>query len=349
MRVLVTGIAGFAGSHLAEALAARGDTVGGLVEPGTGIENLEPVLECHPGALGTDRLPVVDLRDGESVAAAVRDQRPEAVIHLGAIAYVPYARAHPEETFAVNVGGTRSLLDAVRRHRPRARVLVITTSEIYGPGTAEQGTMDEDHPLDPRNPYAASKAEADRLAGEAAAGGMDVVRIRPFNHTGPRQDPRYVCSDFAHQVAEVEAGRREPVIRVGNLEVARDFSDVRDIVRGYMLALERGRPGAAYNLCAGRAVRVREILDRLVGMARLPIRVEVDAARWRPADNPWFLGNGARAGRELTWGPTIPLDRTLRDLLDFWRARLGPHPAAATPSATDGGHLGRMPGAGREA
>jgi GDP-4-dehydro-6-deoxy-D-mannose reductase len=338
VRVLVTGIAGFAGSHLAEALAARGDVLSGLVEPGTSLRNLKPALERFPGALAPDRLPEVDLRDGEAVGAAVRDLRPDAVLHLGAVAYVPYAVAHPEETFAVNVGGTRHLLEAVARHRPRARTLVVTTSDFYRLAPDGREAMDEEHPIQPRNAYAASKAEADRLAAEQAAAGLPVVRLRPFNHTGPRQEPRYVCSDFARQVAEAEAEHREPVIRVGNLDVWRDFSDVRDIVRGYILALERGRPGSAYNLCAGLAVSIREIVDRLVGMARRSIRVEVDPARWRPADTPWFLGDGARASRELGWTPAIPLEQTLRDLLDFWRA--GPAaPAAARGAAAGAGGI----------
>jgi len=322
VRVLITGIAGFAGSHLAEALAARGDTLYGLVEPGTAVANLAAALERFPAALSPDRLPPVDLRDADGVAAAVRDFAPDAVLHLGAVAYVPYALAHPEETVAVNVGGTRHVLEAVRRHRPRARVVVVTTSDIYRPEAAGGAPMDEDHPLAPRNPYAASKAEADALAAAAAArDGLHVVRVRPFNHTGPRQEARYVCADFASQVAAAEAGRREPVIRVGNLEVSRDFSDVRDIVRGYVLACERGRPGGVYNLCSGRAVRIREILERLVGLARAPIRVEVDPARWRPVENAWFQGSAARAWRDLGWAPAIPLEQTLRDLLDFWRAQ----------------------------
>lgn len=322
MRVLVTGIAGFAGSHLAEALAARGDLLAGLVEPGTALENLAPVLARHPDALAVDRLPQVDLRDGEAVAAAVADFRPDAIVHLGAIAFVPYAVAHPDMTFAVNVGGTRHVLEGARRHARQARVVVVSTSDIYRPAVDGRGAMDEDYPVAPRNPYAASKAEADGLAADyAARHGLHVVRLRPFNHTGPRQEQRYVCADFASQVAEVERGGREPVIRVGNLDVSRDISDVRDIVRGYAAAVDRGRTGAVYNLCAGRAVRIREVLDRLVAMARVPIRVEVDPARWRPTDNSWFLGDGARAARELDWAPAIPLDQTLRDLLDFWRGR----------------------------
>ena len=337
MQVLVTGIAGFAGSHLAEALAARGDLLSGLVEPGTGIGNLARVLERYPDALTADRLPEVDLRDGEAVAAAVRGLRPDAAVHLAAIAYVPYAVAHPEEAFAVNVGGTRHVLEAMARHRRRARTLVVTTSDFYRPDPHGQQAMDEEHPIEPRNAYAASKAEADRLAAGCAAAGPPVVRLRPFNHTGPRQEPRYVCSDFARQVAEAEAGQREPVIRVGNLDVWRDFSDVRDIARGYVLALERGRPGAVYNLCAGRGVRIGDILDRLVGLARTSIRVEVDPARWRTADNPWFLGCGERARRELGWVATIPLERTLRDLLDFWRERLAVPAAARGVGGAGGG------------
>ncbi len=343
MRVLITGIAGFAGSHLAEALAARGETLAGPVEPGTGIGNLAQVLERHPAALAPERLPEVDLRDAEAVAALVRDFVPDAVVHLGAVSYVPYAQAHPEEAFAVNVGGTRHVLEAVRPHCPRARVVVVSTSDIYRQEANGRMAMDEDHPQAPRNAYAASKAEADALAAQAAAReGLHVVRVRPFNHTGPRQEPRYVCADFASQVAAAEAGRREPVIRVGNLEVWRDISDVRDIVWGYSLALERGRPGGVYNLCSGRAVPIREVLDRLVGLARVPIRVEVDPARWRPVENPWFQGSGARAQRELGWVPSIPLEQTLTDLLDFWRgqpeegAAAGPLGAAGQRAETRG-------------
>ena len=337
MRVLVTGIAGFAGSHLAELLSARGDLLAGLVEPGTGIENLAGILALHPDALAAGRLPEVDLRDGAAVAAAIADFRPDAIVHLGAIAFVPYAVGHPEETFAVNVGGTRHVLEATRAAAPQARVIVVSTSDIYRPEPEGRGAMDEDHPVDPRNPYAASKAEADRLAADGAVRhGLHVVRVRPFNHTGPRQEPRYVCSDFALQVAEAEGGRREPVIRVGNLDVSRDISDVRDVVRGYAAAVDRGRPGAVYNLCAGRAVRIREVLDRLVGLARAPIRVEVDPTRWRPADNPWFLGDGGRARRELGWAPAIPLDQTLRDLLDYWRDRLDRPLESPLPAVGEG-------------
>jgi GDP-4-dehydro-6-deoxy-D-mannose reductase len=322
---LVTGIAGFAGSYLAEALAARGDVLCGLLEPGRPAANLAEALARHPEALAPERLPVVDVRDAPAVAAVVCDFQPDALVHLAAVAYVPYARAHPEETFAVNVGGTRHVLDAVRAHRPAARALIVTSSDIYDPGAKgdRPRAMDEDHPLGPRNPYGASKAEADRLAAEAAARDrLDVVRVRPFNHTGPRQEPRYVCADFARQVAEAEAGRREPVIRVGNLDMARDFCDVRDVARGYVLALDRARAGTAYNLCSGRAVRIREILDRLVAMARVPIRVEVDPERWRPADAPWFQGNAARARRDLGWTPDIPLEQTLADLLDERRGAM---------------------------
>jgi GDP-4-dehydro-6-deoxy-D-mannose reductase len=340
---MITGIAGFAGSHLADALALRGETLAGLVEPGTGIGNLSAVLERHPSALALDRLPEVDVRDADALARVVRDFAPDAVVHLAAVAYVPYAQAHPEETFAVNVGGTRHLMEAVRQHRPRARVLVVTTSEIYRPEANGRTAMDEDHPLAPRNAYAASKAEADALAAEAAArDGLHVVRVRPFNHTGPRQEPRYVCADFASQVAAAELGRRDPVIRVGNLEVWRDISDVRDIVRGYILAMERGRPGGVYNLCSGRAVRIREVLDRLVGLARVPIRTEVEPARWRSVENPWFQGNGARAQRELGWAPAISLEQTLTDLLDFWRAQ-----PRAGDAARPAGPAGLGWGAGR--
>lgn len=349
MRVLVTGIAGFAGSHLAELLAARGDILAGPIEPGTGVANLAPVLERHPSSLTADRLHRVDLRDAEGVAALVMDFRPEAIVHLGAIAFVPYTLAHPEETFAVNVGGTRHVLEGARRHAPGARLVVVTTSDIYRPEADGRQAMDEDHPVAPRNPYAASKVEVDRLAAEyAARHGLHVVRVRPFNHTGPRQEARYVCSDFAFQVAEVEAGRRGPVLHVGNLDVSRDIADVRDIVRGYAAALERGRPGGVYNLCAGKAVRIREVLDRLIGMAGVPIRVEVDPARWRPADSAWFLGDGALARRELGWAPTIPLDRTLRDLLDYWRARL--RVAKGSPLSSGGeGHGEGAGGAAAEA
>jgi GDP-4-dehydro-6-deoxy-D-mannose reductase len=212
---------------------------------------------------------------------------------------------------------------AVSEHAPQARVVVIVSNEVYGSPPADRLPIDESVPLAPLNPYAASKAAQDMLAevyGHAQDG--DVVRVRPFTHIGPRQDDRFVAASFARQIAEIEAGLREPLVRVGNLDAERDFTDVRDTVRGYRLVAERGEASAVYNLGSGRSHAVREILEHYVSAARVRVTVEPDPSRMRPSDVPRTLCDAGKARDELGWTPEIGFAQTLDDTLDWWRERV---------------------------
>lgn len=309
--VLVTGVSGFVGPHLARALVASGARVVGL-----GFE-AEP-----PAGVPLEGWQVADLREPAPVAYAVAQVQPDAVVHLAGQSSAARSFEDPAGTFAANVTGTRNLLEAVRSGAPTARLLIVGSSEAYGPQPAGS-RAGEDTPFAPVSPYAASKAEADQIAEASAQGehGLDVIRVRAFSHTGPGQAPAFVVPSFARQIAAVEAGQAEPVLRVGNLEVTRDFSDVRDVVRAYVALLERGTRGAAYNVCRGEGVTLTEVVRHLVGLARAAIRVELDSARLRPADIPWLVGDPSRIARETGWRTELPLERTLADVLEEWRAR----------------------------
>jgi len=307
--VLVTGAGGFVGPHLARALSADGARVVGL--------GIEP----RPGGVPLDDWYAVDLREAEPVAQAVADARPEAVVHLAGQSSAGRSFADPAGTFQANVLGTWSLLDAVRRGAPRARVLVVGSSEVYGP-QPEGSRAGEDTAFAPVSPYAVSKAAAEAVAEAHARGhGLDVVRVRAFSHAGPGQAPHFVLPGFAQQIAAIEAGHAKPVLRVGNLEVTRDLSDVRDMARAYVALLARGERGTAYNVCRGEGVRLTEVVRRLVALARVAVRVEPDPARLRPADVAWLVGDPSRIARDTGWRAEIPLERTLADVLEEWRGR----------------------------
>jgi GDP-4-dehydro-6-deoxy-D-mannose reductase len=294
---------------VARELAARGARVSGL---GLGAVPADVPLEAWHE---------VDLRDGAALASALAAARPDAVVHLAGQSSAARSFQHPDETFEVNVTGTWWLLDAVARAARQARVLVVGSGESYG--RQPEGTRaTEETPFAPVSPYGLSKAAADALAAAQARGaGLDVVRVRAFGHAGPGQDPRFVLPSLAQQIAAIEAGDGEPVLRVGNLEVTRDMCDVRDVAQAYALLLERGRPGAAYNVCRGEGVRLTDVVGRLVAQARVPLRVEPDPARLRPAELPWLVGDPSAIARDTGWQARIPLERTLGDVLGEWRAR----------------------------
>jgi GDP-4-dehydro-6-deoxy-D-mannose reductase len=307
--VLVTGVSGFVGPHLTRALVASGARVAGLgVEP-------KP-----PAGIPLEGWHVADLREPATVAHAVALAQPDAVVHLAGQSSPARSFEDPSGTFEANVTGTRNLLEAARSGAPAARLLIVGSSDVYGPQPAGS-RAGEEMPFAPVSPYAVSKAEADRLAEASGQGehGLDVIRVRAFSHTGPGQSPAFVVPGFAQQIAAIEAGRAEAVLRVGNLEVMRDISDVRDVVRAYLALLEHGARGAAYNVCRGEGVMLTEVVRRLVGLARVAIRVELDPARLRPADIPWLVGDPSRIARDTGWRCEIPLERTLGDVLEEWR------------------------------
>jgi len=295
----VTGAAGFVGSHLVEHLRTCGDDV-----------------------VGTDRSDGgPDLLDAAGIRRLVGDVRPEVVFHLAGQADVGGSWESPADTLRVHAEGTLHLLEAVRS-AGEARVVTVTSADVYGVVRPEALPLDETDPLRPVSPYAASKAAADLLALQAYLGhGMDVVRVRSFNHLGPGQDDRFVCSALAARIAAAEAGRGDEV-RVGNLAARRDFTDVRDVVRAYRCLAIDGRSGAAYNVCTGTSVAVGEVAERLVGLANRPLRLVDDPALHRPVDVPDLRGDPTVLRTDTGWEPEVALDDTLADLLADWRRRL---------------------------
>ena len=292
-RVLVTGARGFVGRYLVEHL----ETAGALV---TGWSREQ-----------------VDLLDRRAVSRALSELRPNAVYHCAGAAHVGQSFSNIAETFAANVLGTHHLLDGLRVAGVSARVLITGSSLVY---RQSDRALKEDDPAGPATPYAVSKLAQEMLGRRAIReDGQHVLLTRPFNHIGPRQEPTYAAPAFAQQIALIEKGRIPPEIVVGNLDASRDLHDVRDTVRAYAAVLERGEAGRIYNVCAGQAFRIGDVLDRLVAMSRARVAITVDPGRYRPSDNLMLLGDRTRIERELGWTPQIPLDKTLGDLLDYWR------------------------------
>ncbi len=309
MRVLVTGIGGFVGPWLAGALAEHGHQIEGLVRTGD---------EPPPGIVGHR----ADVTERAEVEGVLRTVLPDAVIHLAAISFVPEAEGDPDTAYRINLGGTLALMAAMRTVTPSARLLFVGSSDAYGAVLRSELPVGEDVPFRPLSVYGASKAAADVAAGQwARSYGLDVVRARPFNHTGPGQRASFVCAGIARQVARIERGEQEPVLTVGNADPVRDFSDVRDVMAGYVALLERGKRGEAYNLCAGEGVSIAEVIALFRTHARVPLRVWSDPALRRPVEVERIVGSHAKATADTGWTPKIPLVDTLRDVLDDWRGR----------------------------
>jgi len=269
------------------------------------------------------RLRYADLRDPENVQALVGEVQPDYIFHLAAQSFVPTSFADPWDTLENNIRAELNLLEAVRRSGRTVGFLVIGSNEEYGAPEPEELPQTEENPLRPNNPYAVSKVAQDFLGLQYhLAYGLPVVRVRPFNHTGPGQSPRFVVPAFASQIARIEAGLQEPVMKVGNLDAARDFTDVRDIVRAYYLAATRGEPGEVYNLASGRPQSVRGLLEILLSYARVEIKVERDPDRYRPVDVPVVYGSAEKFHRLTGWAPQIPFEQTLRDVLEYWREQV---------------------------
>jgi len=313
MRVLVTGISGFAGPVVARALAERGHTVHGFARHAPDERRIAGVsLTLHTG----------DVCDGTRLAQVLREAAPDAVLHLAAVAEPAAAEADPAAAYRVNLGGTLAVLEAARGATPRPRVVLVSSGAVYGAVEPGDLPLAEDTPLRPLTVYGASKAAAEIAALQwGRAYGLDVVVARPFNHTGPGQTTAYVCAALASQVAAIEAARQAPVIAVGNVDAVRDMTDVRDVAAGYVALLERGHSGTVYNLCSGEGVSVAEIVAQLRTLARVPMRAKVDPGRRRPRDVDRIVGSRARALSDTGWEPRISLLDTLATVLDDWRHR----------------------------
>jgi GDP-4-dehydro-6-deoxy-D-mannose reductase len=316
MRLLITGITGFVGSHMAEYALAHGAEVFGSSRWRSRTENIEhlrsqiKLIEC-------------DLRDLASVRGLLETAEPTHVVHLAAQSFVGASWQTPAETLSTNIISQVNLLEGIRRFTIAPRVLVVGSSEEYGFVCPDELPIRETNPLRPLSPYAVSKVAQDMMGYQYFMSyGLPIIRTRAFNHEGPRRGEVFVTSNFAKQVAEIEAGMREPTMAVGDLTPRRDFSDVRDVVRGYWLLLERGEPGEVYNLCSGRSWAIQQVLEFLLEQSRVKrIAVETDPARLRPSDVMILEGDSSKIRKATGWEVEIPFERTLRDLLAYWRQR----------------------------
>jgi GDP-4-dehydro-6-deoxy-D-mannose reductase len=322
MRVLITGITGFVGSHLAEHLLSSQPDVELF-----GLRRWRSSTEEIEGILPVVRLLEGDLLDAPSLIRAVQASRPDVVFHLAASSSVANSWDTPTQMMQANVIGTLQLLEAARQMDLDAPVVLACSAEPYGAVAAADLPIREDHPLRPVSPYAVSKAAVDLLGVQYYESyRLRTVRLRLFNHFGPRQSDRFVMGSLAHQVAEIEANLRPPQIRVGNLDVKRDFVDVRDAARAYWLAATRGVAGEVYNVATGRARSIHEVLDLLLSMTDAVIDVAFDPGRLRPAEIPVLEGDASRFRRAVGWEPAITFEQTLYDTLEHWRRRIRSRP-----------------------
>jgi GDP-4-dehydro-6-deoxy-D-mannose reductase len=316
LRALITGVCGFAGSHLADYLLTHTDLeVHGtdIVSGGANIAHIIDDLELIVG----------DMSDAEVASEILSKANADYVFHLAAQAFVPLSWSDPWQTMENNIRSQLNILQILVDSGARPKVLVVGSADEYGMILPDELPVTEDTPLRPYSPYAVSKIAQDMLGYQYfASHGLPIVRVRPFNHIGTRQSPAFVTSDFAKQIAEIEDGRREPHLLVGNLEAKRDFTDVRDMVRAYYLALERGEDGEVYNLGAERAYSIREALEALLGMSEAQIDVVQDPSRMRPSDVPVVVSDCSKFRQRTGWRATVNLRESLREILDYWRERV---------------------------
>jgi GDP-4-dehydro-6-deoxy-D-mannose reductase len=311
---LVTGVTGFAGGHLAEALLARGEVVVGLARRGDW-----PAMWAH--LAGRAELRACDLCDGAALEALLRELRPARIFHLAGYAAVGTSFREPEAAWAGNLTATRRLYEAVANWGGRPRVLFVGSGLVYGEG--EPGRpQDEKCPLQPSNPYASSKAAADLVSYQVTRSpGLEVVRARPFNHIGPRQAPQFAVANFARQLAAIERGQSAAVLEVGNLAPQRDLTDVRDMVAAYLLLMEHGRSGEAYNIGSGESYSMQSVLDRLLALSGLRVEVRQRADLVRSTDQAVIRVDAGKLRRETGWAPRHALEQSLADTLAYWRAQ----------------------------
>jgi GDP-4-dehydro-6-deoxy-D-mannose reductase len=315
MRALITGINGFVGGHLAEYL---------LNVPGWeiwGVSRAEQLV--LPQIRNRVRLIRADLCDAAQTEGAIATAQPEVIFHLAGQPFVPESFRDPAATLSTNILAQLHIFLALIAQKCNARVLAVCTNEEYGLITPADLPIDEDTPLRPANPYGVSKVAQDMLAFQYhTSHGLDVVRVRPFTHIGPRQSERFVAAAFARQIALIEAGEQPPLLRVGNLSAQRDFTDVRDIVRAYVLAVEHGAAGQVYNIGSGQAVTIQALLEQLLALSSIQVEVQPDPERMRPIDVPLVVCDPGRFYACTGWTPAISFEQTLQDILQDWRTRV---------------------------
>ncbi len=308
MRSLIIGGAGFVGEYLAKHLAALGQEV---------FVTKIPAQQTAPAGTAVYDL---DILEQDRILEVLQEIQPDAVFHLAAQSSVAVSWSNPQMTADINIKGSINLLEVLRRYEKHPRVLLVGSGEEYGQIRLQETPVCEENPLRPGNLYAVTKA-CQNMVGRiyAQAYGMDLIMVRPFNHIGPNQSPVFVAADFCRQAAQIEMGKKEPVIRVGNLSARRDFTDVRDVVRAYALLAEKGLAGETYNIGSGHAVAIREILTMILEQSAAQIRVEVDEKKLRPVDVPVMEADISKLQEATGWEPQIRLEQTVGDMLEYWR------------------------------
>jgi len=314
LKVLITGSTAFAGSHLADYLVENNlAEVHGTRRPRSRDEFVNKGVTYHE----------LDVTDYSGVAMLLRKLDPDIVFHLAAQSYVPLSWKAPWGTIETNVRGTNTFLEAIRNNELKTTLQIACSSEEYGMVHEDECPIKETNPLRPMSPYGVSKVACDMLGYQYHLSyGINVVVTRAFNHTGPRRGEVFATSTFAKQIAEIEKGQKDPIIDVGNLSARRDFTDVRDTVKGYWLAAKYCNPGESYNICSGHAVSIEWVLETLLSFSDIEVAVRQDPERMRPSDVPLLLGDCTKFKQASGWEPKHNLKQTLNDLLDYWRERL---------------------------
>jgi len=312
-KALITGITGFAGSFLAEHLVQAGYDVSGTYLSDDSVVNIESVKDKL-------KLHKVDLQNKEETAKLTLEEKPELVFHLAALASAAASFEDPSGFISNNIAAQVNLLESVRVAKITPKILIVSSAEVYGDVDPQKLPINEDAPLRPVNPYAVSKVAQDFLGLQYFLSyKIPIIRVRPFNHIGPRQSPQFVVSSFAKKIADIEKGKMEPVLKVGNLEAKRDFTDVKDVVDAYTQIIEKGEPGEVYNIGFGRSYKIEDILNRLLSLSEKKITVEKDSSLMRPVDVPDLVCDNSKIKKTTGWEPKTPIDETLKDTLEYWR------------------------------
>ena len=299
------------GGYLREFLKSRRFDVWGTAYPERPQHSLEENL-FH-----------LDIRSERDIFKCINRAKPDWVFHLAAVSNVRHSWERRKETFETNLLGTSNLFEAVRRYAPRARVLFVSSSDVYGAERSSNQPLDEKAEVLAMNPYAYTKLSGELLSEfYTRVENLDIVITRPFPHTGPGQSADFVCSDWAYQIARIEKGDGKPEIKVGDISVQRDFTDVRDVVKAYAILLEKGKRGEIYNICSGKSYSLESILHMLLSFSSQSIEIRVDSQKMRKTEIPVLVGDNRKIKSELSWKPTIPMEKSLRELLDFWRFRV---------------------------
>lgn len=315
-KALITGIAGFVGSHMAELLLKEGYEVYGFTRVRSKMDHIEGIRDQL-------RLEEADLLDAHSLYNAIDRIKPDYIFHLAAQSFVPTSWVSPAVTLDVNITGSANLFEAVRQTTQNCVIQIACSSEEYGMVYEQELPIKETNPLRPLSPYAVSKVAMDYLGYQYHQSyNIKIMRTRGFNHTGPRRGDTFAESNFAKQIAMIEKGKQDPVIFVGNLDARRDYTDVRDMVRGYLLSVEKCEPGEVYNICTGNAEKIGDVLQMLLSMSKVKVEIKEDPTRMRPSDVQVLIGDNTKFVQKTGWKPEIPFEKTMTDLLNYWRERV---------------------------